>query len=357
MQPAPIVGLTVVVLNDNTGFPIPNAQVEAYTLGGNFDYVTDANGQVNDPNFLQGQYTIIAGSWGFVTNGISLPVDSATGIVTIRLQPGYYDDFSFDFGWTVSGPATDGQWERGIPQGTPFYTVFLNPNEDAQGDWGQSAFVTGNSGTDVDDDDVDGGATVLTSPIMDLSGYDYPWMMFDYWFITSSINGSPGFKDSLSIYIDNGSQRERVWYKRDILQPVWVTDTIKISHHLPLTNTMRVIVRASDNLLTQFVEAGFDHFYIADQLTIANQLPRPASDMLRAWPNPSQGGFKLQYQLLDKEEAVIRIVDAMGRMLSYQRLDALEGSVEVQQDLPAGIYFATLERHGQPVAVQKLVKN
>ena len=31
---------------------------------------------------------------------------------------GYWDDFTFDFGWTVSGSAETGEWERGVPNST-----------------------------------------------------------------------------------------------------------------------------------------------------------------------------------------------------------------------------------------------
>ena len=38
--------------------------------------------------------------------------------ITITLAKGYNDEFTFDFGWTVSGTATTGAWERGIPNGS-----------------------------------------------------------------------------------------------------------------------------------------------------------------------------------------------------------------------------------------------
>ena len=41
--------------------------------------------------------------------------------ITVTLEEGYYDDFTFDFGWTVSGgvtSASDGMWERGFSEGT-----------------------------------------------------------------------------------------------------------------------------------------------------------------------------------------------------------------------------------------------
>jgi hypothetical protein len=155
--------------------PVPNAKV---WMDGPADYTptTDANGYFTIPNLQQDNYTIYAGKWGYVTATVaSQQFTPSTPQITVALQPGYYDDFIFDFGWGESGDATTGEWERGVPVGTTYTsggtTNQSNPGLDVTGDYGNVAYVTGNGGGAAGDDDVDNGSTTLTSPAMDLSTY------------------------------------------------------------------------------------------------------------------------------------------------------------------------------------------
>ncbi len=83
----------------------------------------------------------------------------------------FQDDFESDKGWEVSGGCSDGNWVRDVPRGTTHQGKPANPSEDATPDPGARAYVTGNEGVAADDDDVDGGRAVLTSPLLDASGW------------------------------------------------------------------------------------------------------------------------------------------------------------------------------------------
>jgi hypothetical protein len=70
-------------------------------------------------------------------------------LLTLKITKGYYDDFSFDFGWTISGNATSGIWELGEPVGTVNGPDTYNPDFDIAEDFGDQCYVTGNGGGSV----------------------------------------------------------------------------------------------------------------------------------------------------------------------------------------------------------------
>jgi murein tripeptide amidase MpaA len=77
----------------------------------------------------------------------------------------YSDDFEAARGWTASGNATTGAWERGVPQATNS----SGPKQLATTTSGTNALVTGRlAGTAAGDFDVDGGTTTITSPAITL---------------------------------------------------------------------------------------------------------------------------------------------------------------------------------------------
>jgi choice-of-anchor B domain-containing protein len=359
LTPNARVNMQVQVLDASTGQPIPNAGVTFYEITNQVkvSYVADANGRVIDNNFMASNYDLIAGHWGYVTSSIPANVNAPNNNLTISLNKGYYDDFAFDFGWTVSGNATDGMWVRGEPIGTPFYTIFANPEEDVVGDFSDECYVTGNSGGDPFDDDVDNGRTIMTSPMMDLSGYTNPWLIFDYWFLTVTGNGGTGFKDSLKITINNGIETKRVWYKRDLQQPVWVTDTVQIASFLPFTNTMQISISCGDILFDQIIEAGIDRLRIEDQAFVATTPGEALQPSLLAYPNPSQGKSYLRYDLLEATTGSIHIMGMDGRELQRIELAQSKGVVSLETALPAGMYFAVLESNGQRLCTEKIIRN
>jgi choice-of-anchor B domain-containing protein len=358
LTPNPRVAITVTVKDASNGNPIPNAGInfQEVTSGIEQGYTANANGQIVDNNFMSSNYHLIAGHWGYVTGSVDTNITALNNNIEIFLNSGYYDDFTFDFGWALSGTATDGAWERGEPQGVPFYTIFTNPDEDVTTDFAGSCIVTGNATTtDPYDDDVDGGVTILTSPVMDLSGYTNPWLIFDSWFLTTDQNGVHGFHDSLAIYIDNGTQMKRVWFVKDDLFPVWRTDTVQIASFLPFTSTTRIVVRSNDNGFDQIVEAALDKVRIEDQAFVA--VDRPTyNGHLEAFPNPSTGNTRLRYNLEGQTSGTIQVVNIDGKIVYQFDLQESQGTITLGSDLPAGMYFATLETNGQRITTAKIIR-
>ncbi len=260
----------------NTG--VPSAKV---FLDGQADYyaTTDANGNWTISNVLAGNYIIYAGKWGYVTNFIgqqSLQPNAANQ--NILIEKGYYDDFVLDLGWTESGNASTGKWVRGIPVGTTNtangVTSQVNPGSDVPVDLGDWAYVTGNAGGGAGDDDVDDGTTVITSPVMDLSGYTEPVVRYYRWFFNGGGSGTPN--DSLVITISNGTQTitiDKVATGQNSNQ--WIYKSYKVKDYFPTPgNNIRFAARTFD--LTgsgHLVEAGLDLFRVIDSTANSAQPP------------------------------------------------------------------------------------
>jgi choice-of-anchor B domain-containing protein len=105
-------------------------------------------------------------------------------------------DFESTAGWTTSGNATDGQWDFGVP-------VNCHRGDPAQDyDFSGQCALTDNSSAGSCNSDVDGGSTVLTSPIIDASTGGV--LSYARW-LDNSYGASPG-EDSMYVAIsdDNG---------------------------------------------------------------------------------------------------------------------------------------------------------
>lgn len=358
LTPNAQVQLTVNVVEAGTGNPIPNAGVIMMEVANQVKtaFTTDANGQIVSPSFMASDYELIAGQWGYVTASMPANVNAPTNTFTIALDKGYYDDFAFDFGWTVSGTAAEGDWVKDKPLATPFYTISTNPDLDVQGDYSDECFVTGNLGGDPFDDDVDQGKTTLHSPVMDLSGYTNPWLIFDYWFLTVTNTGGTGFKDSLQIHVSNGTDMQRVWFKRDLQQPVWVTDTVQLASFITVTNQMQLHISCSDILFDQIIEAGIDRVRIEDQSFVGNEGDLAGRATCTVYPNPSRGSSWVRYDLGVHAQGNMRLLDLDGRELRRLDLGGAQGMVAIDDALPAGMYFVVIEADGRRLATTKLLR-
>ena len=263
---------------DINGIGIPNSDVFIYNSSFTLNTTTDSNGDFNINGIYEGNYNVIAGSWGFITSCTNEFISSSSNNQIILLE-GYYDDFTFDFGWTVTGGASsanEGIWQRGNPEGTDYNGSNFNPDDDVNNDCYDYAYVTGlASGSQVGDNDVDDYNTILTSPIFDLSSPlntdENYFLNYNLWFNNDfpSWGGGTPANDSITVKITNGvftNTLETLTSNSPNLGQ-WNSKSFNLSQYISLNNSMQIIIETADWDAPggHWVEGGFDKFEITIQ--------------------------------------------------------------------------------------------
>ena len=162
------------------------------------------------------------------------------------------DDFETDQGWAVTGNATEGIWERGVPAGDGDRR---DPLADADGSG--SCYLSENR---AGNSDVDGGSTILTSPILNASIEEGDAVLLTYyrWFHSG---GAP--TDTLVVEASNNNGQS--WTTIEVNGPGgpnavggWIQQRLFLNEFLTPSNAMRVRFTAIDGGSPSIVEAGID---------------------------------------------------------------------------------------------------
>ncbi|MEE9391774.1 MAG: matrixin family metalloprotease [Planctomycetota bacterium] len=236
----------------------------------------------------------------------------------------FADSFTNNEGWTVTnqGGLTDGAWNRGTPvgggaRGDPAIgldadnTCYLTDN------------ASGNS-------DVDNGATILTSPVFDLSFELDAIFSFAFWY-DNDFGGNPN-EDSFKIEIsDDGVNWVRIeTYNASINQ--WIEREVRISEFVNLTANVQLRFIADDLFNGSVVEAGVDAFLCE---VCERSVFGPCGVGLAGAFNGSGSPFDV---LLVNSSAggVRRVVEVpMGQAITFE-MTAVPGSTTVGQFAIAG---------------------
>ncbi|MBP6311322.1 MAG: choice-of-anchor B family protein [Flavobacteriales bacterium] len=342
------------VVDALTNDPVPNAQVLVYNDVYQFVANSDATGMFELPTVFADDYDVLAGAWGWQTVCPSTQsISSGTGVLTIQLPPGYYDDFALDLGWTVeTNGASAGIWERGFPVGTSTQGNASNPDVDVSGDCSGQAYVTGNGGGGVGDDDVDDGSTTLVSPAFDASNMIEPHVRYSRWFFNGGGSGDPN--DELRISLDNGLEVVEVELitAQTAGMGSWQSADIRIADFLVPTANIVMRVLAEDIDPGHLLEGGLDVFEVVE---LGVDGIADVSDLdIFVRPNPSNGQFEVRTTAFN---ATARLLDATGREM-IARMRTLTGSWTINADhLNAGTYLLVIEEIGGGRSVQRVVIN
>lgn len=281
----PIAPFSLLVnVEDAFGNPIQNAKIKLDHPLITYEGESNGLGQEVFSLFYEEVHNLQVGKWGYVTQCSDLLIDGATASITIVLQDGFYDDFTFDFGWTVSGNAETGTWERGIPN--PTNNTVMNGDFDA--DCGSMAYITGNDlNIDPNFDDVDNGETQLSSPVMDLSSYLNPVLTFYMDFYC--YHGPGEIDDTLKIIVSDGTIQMVDFIAPQSDEMQWSFYTLPLSG-LDISNITISFLVSDLPGNPNITEAALDLFR-AEEFSGLND--QSFEEGLSIQPNPTTGEFTI----------------------------------------------------------------
>jgi choice-of-anchor B domain-containing protein len=344
--PIPPYNLDIKVYELGTTIPISGAQIKFIHPLLVHEGITNGIGEESLTLYYQDGafYNIQVGKWGFVTSCFDMQLDSSTGSIIVYLEKGYYDDFEFDFSWTIIGNATTGLWERGIPNPTNNTMI----GTDAPYDCGSIGFVTGNAANfNPDFDDVDEGYTTLISPQMDLTSLSNPHINFARSFFC--YHGPGQFDDTLKVFISNGSTSvllDQIGGPQGN-EMSYAFQSIPINGLLTINNTMQISVTISDeNPNINITEAAFDHFWVSNYIT--TDISENTKEKFSLYPNPSNEKITIKNAEID---SYVHIRDLNGKIQKTIQVSTSKMEIDLQC-LTAGIYI--IQNLGQSIRFIKL---
>lgn len=331
LVPIPPFALTVNVVEAGSGNPISDVQLAFKTELIEQAGLTNGIGEENLTLFYQQEYMVIAGKWGYKTKCFEQLIDENTNVLTIEMESGYMDEFTFDFGWSVAGTATTGIWERGVPNPTNSGSA---PALDAEFDCSDKAFITGNDNSlNPDHDDIDNGDTRLTSPLMDLTSYSDPHLNFTKWFYCY-FGATPD--DTLEVIVSNGLTSVSVSKTGSNMSnfSFWEPVSIRLQDYISITNSMTVKFNVSDlNPDVNITEAGIDYFFISNENTLDSDIL--GSNKILIYPNPFNNQLLISGLEIGSD---IQVYNVNGQLLLSEKVDKEQVELSTEM-LKTGIYF------------------
>ena len=251
-----------VVVGAIAGEPEPGTAVMYFDAGSGWDMIemTEIEPNVYDAVFpavqcaTQVAYYFAAETTDGVEQlwPIGAPDVTYTAVAAYGSEVVFADDFESDNGWIVedSPDLTEGSWDRGVP----IDDDRGDPPTDADGS-GQ-CYVTGNS----DNEDIDDGTTILTSPVMDATG---DGAVISYWRWYSNVEGSTPYTDTFYIRVsddggDTWSTLEKVGPSGPEVEGGWYHKEFAIADYVDPTDQFQIRFEAGDLGEGSIVEAAVD---------------------------------------------------------------------------------------------------
>jgi choice-of-anchor B domain-containing protein len=345
------------VYDSQTALPVPGAVVDV--RGTPLVEMSDGAGSYAHGSVPSGTYVVSAAAFGYDTRLAGATMSFGTALtLDFALDPAVIaTTFEIDEGWTVGGDALSGHWARADPQGTAEGLLTVQPEDDHTPS-GASAWVTGPlAGAALGHWDVDGGETVLTSPVLDVTSLLAPRVTYWRWYSTGIGNPTTD-RWTAEVSSDAGAS----WTQLESLeQPRAQWSQVDVALDSLVVPTSAVVFRftARDTGTGSITEAAIDDFMVYDTRGAAGTsagtgaLPRDLR-LSQAYPNPARGGREVHLSLAMPEAGRVDAVvyDVAGRRvaeLARGRLPAgphrigWDGRGTDGPPVPAGVYFIRLD--------------
>ncbi|HLV57692.1 MAG TPA: S8 family peptidase [Natronosporangium sp.] len=170
----------------------------------------------------------------------------------------YQDSFETSTGWTLSGNATSGIFERGVPQATSFNGIPLQLSTVPHG---SLVAVTGAAaGSDPGSNDVDNGATIITSPLISIPSSGNVNLMYEWTFAhLNNATSADYFRVSI---ISGGStiQLHNVTGSATNRAGSWQTANFSLNQFRG--SSIRIRIEVADNGTASLIEGAVDNVRI-----------------------------------------------------------------------------------------------
>jgi hypothetical protein len=303
-------------------------------------------------------YTSAANTMG---DTVYFPSPAAAYHFLVGFKRIFFDDAEKDNGWSLSAStdsAVKGVWVRDKPNGTfnyPYTPIRYIQQDTDHTQGGTICFVTGNH-TDPSGsnncwyDDVDSGTTTLTTPILNVSKTNSPYIRF--WYYYSNDKGP--FPRSALWKTDISDDDGLTWHSLQSTflstngptgYPQWTEFSFRLKDYCNATSAVKIRFIASDRF-GSLVEAGVDDLEILDQVVpesgVAGVLP---STSLLPYPNPIRRGERLH---LDVQGQVV-LTDLLGR--TVVQFPQTEDGCIIPATITPGIYFMESGTHRFKIVV------
>ncbi len=351
---------------------LPIELVEVSLVGTPLRVVTGTSGSYAFPSVPFGAHAL-----SVLRYGHSLPVAPIVEIeagtvktIDFSLDPApIYEDFATPAGWTVTNePATvAGTWVFGEPVGTFGGGQSFQPEHDHTLDPEQFCAITGNASTGgIDQDDVDGGATRLRSPVFDLSAMALPHVLYHRWYVT--LFDSPPDQWTAEMTDDGGASWQEL-ESTTTHEPEWICRDFDLTDRLSSWETVQFRFTVQDQATDQVVEAALDDFTIYDAAHGSTSAPdspgrRESFELSQNHPNPFSTSTSIRFSIPEVDQVELTVFDVAGRRIAVL-LDGVQevGPHEVGWDgldstgrrVGSGVFFCELEVGGE-VRVRKMLR-
>lgn len=356
MKPFATYALTGKVIHEDSQTNVPFAKVIVVGNMGTYETTCDNLGNFILPEIFEGSYELQAGVWGYT---YETHIDmTAPQTLILEVKRGYKDDFDLDLGWTVAGQVASGAWVRTIPGEEIFSNIWICGSDgDSQGDSGPYAYSTGYAATeDVEDSEVNGGTTWLSSPPMDLTNAIDPKITFDYWLCEFPPNQYNG----LAVWLTNGMDTVLLdEYTNDTIAGSWQSKTYEnLALQAPLDQIRFMISARDTTTATSFyiLKVHLDNFELTST-PLATDGPGTSAGHLMLYPNPMTGDA-LYFTSLPSIEGTsidIHISDLQGKLIHAEKMPGTDLAKGIHAELHEGLYLVQWITDTGIGGVEKLV--